>query len=114
MLRIDRGKAHQRPLRRLLGAHPRHPCGCALEGAPERLDLAQPATTLPRLDRGAETVDAVPGDPGLDTATLGEEGLDAPSIVLLGLRPDLMRLGEQAAGVEGHDLDREVLGKDGM
>ena len=114
MLRINRGKAHHCPVRGLLGAHPCHPSGRAFEGAPERFDLAQPATSLPRLDRGTETVDAVLGNPCLDAAALGEERLDASSIVPLGLRPDLMGLREQAAGVEGHHLDREVLGKDGM
>src|SRR5260370_634068 len=113
-LRIDRGKAHHRPLCRLLGAHPRHPCAGALEGARERFDLAQPAAPQPRLDRGAETVDAVLGNPCFDATALGEESLDAPSIVLLGLRPDLVRLREQAAGVEGHDLDAEVLGENSV
>ena len=106
MLRIDRGEAQHGAIGRLLGAQPGHPSAGARKGAPQRLDLAQPATALPRLDRGTETVDAVLRDPGLDAAAFGEQSPDAPSIALLGLCPDLMGLREQAAGVEGHDVDR--------
>ena len=40
---------------------------------------------------------------------LGEQDADSPPIALLGLGPDLMRFREQAAGIQGHDINGEIL-----
>ena len=41
------------------------------ERAPQRLDFAHRAAALARFDRGAEPIDAVPRDPGLDASVFG-------------------------------------------
>src|SRR5215469_2499155 len=114
VLRVYRREAHHRPLGRLLGAHACHPSGGASKRPSERLDLAQGTAGLAGDDRGAEAVDTVLRDPSLDAPLLGQPRLDAAPIALLGLRPDLVRFREQAASIEGHDVDRQILRQDGV
>src|SRR5579883_3517925 len=112
ILRIGGHKAHHRPLRRLFGAHASHPAGRPGERPPQRLDLAQGAATLPRRYRGAKPVDAVLGDPVLDGRARWQKGADALAVALLSFRPHRMGFREQPPGVEGDDVDCEVLGED--
>ena len=99
---------------RLIGAQAGDPAGGAGKRAVERFDLAHMAAGLARRDRGAKAVGALPVNQGLERRALGHDGANVLAVAALGLRPDVVRLGKQAAGIERDQVDGEILRQDGV
>ena len=104
-LRVERGERRRGAVGRLAGPQPGEPAARAGERAAERLDLAEAAAGLPGGDRAPEAVDALGPHEFLRGRALGRVGGDPDAVGRFGLGPGVVGLGEEAAGIEGDDLD---------
>ena len=111
MLAVPHGEVRVRPVAGLVGAQPRDPGGGSGECAGERFDLPHLAARQPRVFRMIEAVHPLVGDERGKRVGVRMKGADPRSVALLRLLPDRMRLGEQPAGVECRNLDRQALGE---
>jgi hypothetical protein len=95
-------------MRGLIRPHPDDPARGAGQCTIERLDLADVAAGLADLHRFIKAVDAVFLDQRFELLVARIDGADAPAVAPLGLRPQLISFGKQAAGIEGDDIDVET------
>jgi len=108
---VDRDQLGRFPLARLVRAQADDPCRRAGERAIERLDLANMAAGESRIARSIKTVDPVLLDQRFEAFILRIDRADAPAVAALRLRPKLVALAKQPAGVECRNLNVDrVLG----
>ena len=111
MLAVPHGEVRVRSVAGLVGAQSRDPGGGSGEGAGERFDFPYLAARQPRVFRMIEAVHPLVRDKRGKRVGVRMKGADPRSVALLRLLPDRMRLGEQPAGVECRNLDRQALGE---
>jgi hypothetical protein len=91
-----------------------NPCSCTLQAAPQRSHFARLAAGEAGVARDAVTGDAISSHERLDLVRIGSKDADAHSVALLRPRKGFERLGKQAAGVQGKDVNGSARRSDGM
>ena len=100
------------PAGRLLAAQPGQPRAVAGEGAPQRLDLADPAALVTTLDGVVEAVLAVLGRPRGDLLGVGADHPDHRPVALVDAVGERVGVLGQPAGVDAEDVDVEPVPDD--
>ena len=84
------------------------------ERAAERLDLPYRAAGKTHVLGMIEAVDALVSDESGERVRSWDKSANPSPVALLGLLPERVGFGEQPAGIQSADLDRQPLGKDMM
>jgi hypothetical protein len=69
---------------------------------------------LPGVERAVESVYALARDQRFEVLAFGVDSANAPAVSALDLGPKLVGLRKQPSGIEGDDIDCEVLSEDRM
>ena len=112
LARIDRRVGHrgaQGGLFRPQAADPRDGAG---KRAIERLQFAHRAARVPRFKGSAESIDALVINKSFEAVAVGKKPANTAAIARFRPAPKLVRLGKQSPGVEGDDVNRQILYED--
>ena len=112
LARIDRRVGHRGAQGRLFRPQAADPRDGPGKGATERLQFAHRAARMARFKGSAESTDALVINKSFEAVPVGKKPANTAAIARFRPAPKLVRLGKQSPGVEGDDVNRQILYED--